>query len=188
MQLPDVLEVESGRAQCRDGGVSGNEMSTFARRVYDDHRGIEPMGVREFDDEVDANSIPSRFGDWERVKLTEWLTFLCLRSKTQVACLAVLPDVARHVRPPVAPRNEFEGLPASCMSPDFGVVVLFGNLASQFGHHRYVDAVAEPPKSILHCPLRTSQRLPPRSLQILHRQHHRILTLPIANSSPNLAQ
>src|SRR5277367_1619155 len=139
-------------------------MSPFTHRVHDDHRSIEPMGVREFDDKVNANGVPSRFGDWKRVKLTEWFTFLCLCSKAKIACLAVLPNVVRHVRPPVAPRNKFEGLPASCMSPDFGIVVLFGDPASQFGNHRYVDAVAEPPESILHRPLRTSQRLAPRSL------------------------
>src|ERR1700679_2704615 len=130
MQFPDVLEVESGRAQSRNGGVSRNEMRPFARRVHDEHRSVKTMGLGEFDDEIDTNDVPPRFGDWERVKLTEWLTFLCLRSKTQIARLAVLPNVTRHVRPPIAPRNEFEGLPASCMSPDFGIVVLLGDLWS----------------------------------------------------------
>ena len=76
MQLPDVLEVEPGRAQSRDSGVSWDEMSPFARRVHDDHRSIEFMGLGELDDEVDANGVPSRFGNWERVKSAEKLTFV----------------------------------------------------------------------------------------------------------------
>src|SRR5277367_6702876 len=130
MQLPDVLEVEPGRAQSRDSGVSWDEMSPFARRVHDDHRSIEPMGLGELDDEVDADRVPSRFRDWEWMKFTEGFAFLGLRSKTQIARLTVLSDVARHVWPPITPRNEFERLPASCVSPDFRVVMLFGDLAS----------------------------------------------------------
>src|ERR1700679_1235692 len=105
-------------------------MTPFARRVHDDHRGIEPMGLREFDDEVDADCVPSCFRDREWMKFAKRFAFLGLRSKTHIACLTVLPDVTRHVRPPITPRNELERLPASCVSPDFRVVVLFGDLAS----------------------------------------------------------
>jgi hypothetical protein len=43
--------------------------------------------------------------------------------------LAVLPDVTRHVQPPVTLQSKFEGLSKSSMSPNLGVMVLFSNSA-----------------------------------------------------------
>ena len=110
--------------------MSGYEMASFTHRVDYDHRSVHSMCIGEFDNEVDANDIPSSFGYWKWVQFSEQFAFLCLCLKTHIASLAVPSNVARHVQPPVAPRNKFESLPMPCMSPNFGVMVLFSNSAS----------------------------------------------------------
>ena len=78
-------------------------MALFTHQIYYDHCSVESMHIREFDNEVDANNIPSSFGYWERVQFFKQFMFLCLHSKTHIASLAVSSDVMRHVQPPVAP-------------------------------------------------------------------------------------
>ena len=93
MKFPDMLEVELGSPKCRDGGVSRNKMASFAYQVHHNHSRAEPMRVWEFGNKINTHDVLSCFGNGEGMELTEWFSFLRLRAKTHVACLAVLSNV-----------------------------------------------------------------------------------------------
>jgi len=61
------------------------------------------MQFGEFANEVNADSVPAIFRDWQWIQLTYWLATLCLRPKAEIASLAVFTYESRHVGPPVIP-------------------------------------------------------------------------------------
>jgi len=113
VEFPDLLQVESCRAQCSHCSMGGYEMATLTGQINHHHNSITTMQFREFANEVDADSVPVIFRDWQWMQFTHWLVTLCLCLKAEIASLAVFTYELQHVGPPVIPQNEFKGLPTS---------------------------------------------------------------------------
>jgi len=60
-------------------------------------------GKGEFHYEVYTKHIPSQVWDPERVQFAYWSLSYRFRSKTEVTGADVLPNIPRHLRPPVVP-------------------------------------------------------------------------------------
>ena len=75
MQLPDMVKEQLGHAFRVDRRVCRYEVCTLAQTVDDVHDGIVTVCVRQLDDEVDADRVPSFIRCLEWVELTSrWLT------------------------------------------------------------------------------------------------------------------
>src|ERR1700675_1090184 len=122
-----------------DVGGRRNEMCPFPEGVNNIHYCIITMGVGEFHYEVDADGVPAISWSGGGVKFTEGFGALNFCPGGEGAGFWVEPDVAGHLGPPVASRDEFEGLPSTGVTSDAGVVMLFHDPASEIGVVWYVD-------------------------------------------------
>jgi hypothetical protein len=59
--FPDILEVELGCTFDCDGGVHRNKVRTLSYAIDDIHDCAVTMGFRQFNNEVDADHVPSCF-------------------------------------------------------------------------------------------------------------------------------
>src|ERR1700675_4986099 len=130
MVLPDFSQEQGCCAFGSDVRGRRNEMCPFPERVDNVHYCIIAMGVREFHYEVDADGVPAIGRSCGGMKFTEGFVALNLCPNAEVASFCVESDVAGHLGPPVASRDEFEGLPSTGVTSDAGVVVLFHDSAS----------------------------------------------------------
>ena len=118
MVLPDFAEVEASRSLGGDGGVRGDKVCAFPDTVYDVHDCVVAVRAGQFHHEVDANDIPSFFGGFGGVEFARRALALRFRVIAELAGSDVAADVSRHLRPPVVPRDEFEGFEASWVACD----------------------------------------------------------------------
>jgi len=79
-------------------------------------------GEGEFHHEVYTKRVPSRVRDPEGVQFTYRSLPYRFRSKTEVTDADVLPDIPRHLRPPVVPGYQLQCFPASGMSSDLRIM------------------------------------------------------------------
>jgi len=98
--------------------MGGYEMATLTSQIDHHHNSIITMQFGEFANEVNTDSVPAIFRDWQWMQLAHWLATLCLCLRAEIASLAVFTYKSRHVGPPVILRNEFKGLPMSHVACD----------------------------------------------------------------------
>src|ERR1700675_1589812 len=103
------------------------------------HYCIIAVGFREFHYEVDTDGVPAISRSGRGMKFTKGFVVLNLCPKAEVAGFCVESDVAGHLGPPVASRDEFEGLPSTWVTGDVGVVMLLHDLALEVVIVWYID-------------------------------------------------
>lgn len=133
---PDVMKIKSHSSQGSDSSRCWDEVHSFGDRVYDVHDSIVAIGLREFDNEIYTHNIPTGLGNRERVEFSNWLM-------AEVACLAVLANVTRHLGPPIVVRDQLERLPVSGVASNLGVMVLQDDAIVQIRVVGDIDLVPE---------------------------------------------
>src|SRR3981189_2630604 len=91
---------------------------------------------------------------------------LQLSSAAKIAGLDVLTDVARHLRPPVVARDQFQCFETTWVARDVGVVVLLYNPSAKLAVLRNVKLSSKHPQPFrlrpLCTPHRPSTSIPPK--------------------------
>src|SRR6202789_3024080 len=106
VELPDVLDEEAGGSGSRDGDEGRYDMRCFSHGINNHHYGVMSGGLRKFDDEVHAYSVPWSVGDREGTELSDGLVPLGFGLDTHVAGRGVFPDIPGHLWPPIVSRNQ----------------------------------------------------------------------------------
>jgi len=107
MEFPDVMEEESGCSFCCDHCVRQNKVHPFGDRIHDSHDGIMSRGLWEFNHKIDAEHIPPCVQYREQLQLTNWRMSPRFHPEAEIAGTYILPDVPRHLRPPVILGHQF---------------------------------------------------------------------------------
>jgi len=107
MEFPDVMEEESGCSFCCDHCVRQNKVHPFGDRIHDSHDGIMSRGLWEFNHKIDAKHIPPCVQYREQLQLTNWRMSPRFHPEAEIAGTYILPDVPRHLRPPVILGHQF---------------------------------------------------------------------------------
>ena len=131
MELPDVVEEELRCTLGRDDGVGCHEMCLLCCEVDDVHDHVVTVGIREFADEVDAHNVPRHVRNGHQVQFAVWFVSRRLHVTAQITSLRVQTNLPAEARPPVAPRNQFEGFESPRMPCDARVVVLLDDSLSK---------------------------------------------------------
>jgi len=79
-------------------------------------------GEGEFHYEIHAKRIPLRVRDPERVQFAYRSLPYRFRSETEVTGADIVPNIPRHLRPPVVPGYQLQRFLASGMSSDLRIV------------------------------------------------------------------
>ena len=66
MQFPDMHEEQVGRSEGSDRSVHQNEVGHLTHRIYNIHDCIVAMRFQEFNNEVDADGVPTELRNRER--------------------------------------------------------------------------------------------------------------------------
>jgi len=126
-----MLQVESCRAKGSCHSVGGYEMAMLTSWIDHYHNSIITMWFGEFANEVNTDSVPANFRDWQWMQLAHWLVTLCLCLKAEITSLAVFTYELWHVGPPVIPRcNLGNGASQNWIKTDIGTTMPVANWAS----------------------------------------------------------
>jgi hypothetical protein len=101
------------------------------------------MGLRQFDNEVDADHFPWCFRSLQRVELAKGSSMLYFSLVAQITVLNVDADVTGHLWPPIIAGYQLEGLKAACMSGNACIVVLFDDTMPKVSVLGNIDLTAE---------------------------------------------
>ena len=107
MEFPDVMEEESGCSFCCDHCVRQNKVHPFGDRIHDSHDGVMSRGLWEFNHKIDAEHIPPYVQYRKQLQLTNWRMSPRFHPEAEIAGTYILPDVPRHLRPPVILGHQF---------------------------------------------------------------------------------
>jgi len=107
MEFPDVMEEESGCSFCCDHCVRQNKVHPFGDRIHDSHDGVISRGLWEFNHKIDAEHIPLYVQYRKQLQLTNWRMSPRFHPEAEIAGTYILPDVPRHLRPPVILGHQF---------------------------------------------------------------------------------
>ena len=66
MQFPDMCEEQAGRSKGSDHSVCQNEVGHPTHGIHNVHDHIVAMRFQEFDNEVDADGVPTELRNRER--------------------------------------------------------------------------------------------------------------------------
>jgi len=69
--------------------MGGYEMAMLTSRINHHHNIIITMRFREFANEVNTDSVPATFRDWQWMQLTHWLVMLCLCLKAESQAFSI---------------------------------------------------------------------------------------------------
>src|ERR1700679_2201965 len=101
-----MLDEEAGSSGSRDGDEGRYDMRCFRDGMNNHHYGVMSGGLRKFDDEVHAYSVPWRVGGRGGTELSDGLVRRVFGPDAHVAGRGVFPDIPRHLRPPIVSRNQ----------------------------------------------------------------------------------
>jgi len=107
IELPDVMEEESGCSFCCDRCVCQNKVYSFGDRIYDSHDGVMSRELWEFNHEIDTEHILPYVWNGERLKLANWQMLPRFCPEAEIASTYILADVPRHLGPPVVLGHQF---------------------------------------------------------------------------------
>jgi hypothetical protein len=143
MVFPDIPEVESGCTFSSDGGVRRNKVRALSYTVDDIHNCVITMGLRQFNNEVNADHIPWCFRGLRGMELGEGSSMLYFSLVAQITVLNVDADVTGHLWPPIIAGYQLKGLKAACMSGNACIVVLFNNMTPKVSVIGDIDLATE---------------------------------------------
>ena len=79
-------------------------------------------GEGEFHNEIHTKCVPSQVWDLEGMQFTYQSLPYQFHSEAEVTGADILPDIPRHLRPPVVPRYQLQRFLASRMSSNLHIV------------------------------------------------------------------
>src|ERR1700675_396483 len=189
MVLPDFVEEKVSSTLRGNVRSRGDEVDSFAEGVHYYHDRVVPMCFRKLDNEVYADRVPSCCRSCRRMEFSERFVALDLGPAAEIARLRVESNVPRHLGPPVAPGDEFEGLPPSGVTGNAGIVMLLDDPPSEVTIIRYVDLTSEEKKSVRPFPPGTAnQSAGLFLLQLLRSLSHRFIQFTIREGLANITE
>ena len=105
-----------GRPRCSDSCEGGHEVGSFSDGVHHYHHCIVACRIREFDDEIHADRVPGVVRNWQGMEPSHRRVPVGLRLEALIAGGNILPDVPRHLGPPIIPGHQFQGFPPAGVS------------------------------------------------------------------------
>jgi len=105
MELPDMVEKESGCSFCCNRCVRQNEVYSLGDGIHDGHDGVMSGRLREFNYKIDTEGVPPCVWNGEQLKLTNRRMSPRFSPETKIASTHILADVPRHLGPPVVPEH-----------------------------------------------------------------------------------
>jgi len=105
MELPDVIEKESGCSFRCDCYVHQNEVYSFGDGIHNCHDSVISGGLWEFDHKIDTEHVPPCVQNGERLELANRSVSprFCLEAK--IIDTYILANAPRHLGPPVVPEH-----------------------------------------------------------------------------------
>ncbi len=94
MKLPDVSKVQIGIPSRCSGSDHFDEVSPLTDRVDHYHHRIITTRLRELDNEVNTDDVPTLLRNWKGLQFSDWKATLHFHSKAQVALRGVLTNIA----------------------------------------------------------------------------------------------
>ena len=118
-------------------------MASFSGSIDHSHDRVVPLQVRELDYKIDVNSVPVFAWDQDQNQFSDPKSVLYLCLQAEVASGDIASDVARHVRPPIIPRDKFQGFEVSWVSCNFRVMAEGDDSSPKVGSGRNVNPMSE---------------------------------------------
>jgi len=107
MELPDMVEKESGYSFRCNRRVHQNEVYPLGDGIHDGHDGVMSGGLQEFDHKINTKHISLCIWNREWLKLANWRVSPRFSPEAEITGTYVLADIPRHLRPPVVLRHQF---------------------------------------------------------------------------------
>src|SRR6202795_3609464 len=189
MVFPDFVEEKVSSTLRGNVRSRGDEVDSFAEGVHYYHDRIVPVCFRKLDNEIYADRVPSCCRSCRQMEFSERFVASDLGPAAEIARLRVESNVPRHLGPPVAPGDEFEGLPPSGVTGNAGIVMLLDDPASEVTIIRYIDLTSEEQKSVgLYAFGTANQSAGFVLLQLLRSLSHRFVQFTIRERLANVTE
>jgi hypothetical protein len=109
--------------------------------------------LQKFNNEVNADCIPSGVGCWEWFEVVGWESSLDFGVDAEITGGSVLTNVPRHLWPPIIPAHQLQSLPSSGVSSNLTIMIQSYNLPTDICGWGNIDFSAEVQDTVFFRPL-----------------------------------